>query len=113
MFKDVVVMDLFYSCSLYLELSEKSVTLTSGIYLLVLLSFSRGVSRAVTLSMVCATISRMGASNRSGGLRTLTIRGMLFSVQVLRLSGSDCVLFVAVDFLKLLPFVDSYLLRDE
>ena len=56
--------------------------------------------------MVSAIISRMGASNRSGQVHSLTIIRMLFSVQVLRLSGSDWVLFVTVDFLKLLPFFD-------
>jgi hypothetical protein len=34
--------------------------------------------------MVCATISRMDAFDRSGKMRSLTIIGMLFSAQVLR-----------------------------
>jgi hypothetical protein len=48
------------------------------------LSFTGEVSRGVPLSMVCATISRMGAYDRSSEMCSLTIIGMLI-VQVLRL----------------------------
>ena len=79
--KDVVCMCLILSCSLYLQFFKRNRYFDfRHMFLLVLSSFWSLWSCGVPLSMLCATKSRMSASNRSGEMRSLAIIAMLYPV---------------------------------
>jgi hypothetical protein len=80
LYKVVVLMCYFCPVHFIYNCSEETVTLTSGICSYWYCHHVDPCGHVVFHYLLCATKSRMGASNRSGEMRSLTIIEMLFPV---------------------------------